>query len=140
MDAPRKEPENHAEIRDPLKVFLKRTDQVAIAIILGVCATIFVTYLGIDIRNRNGLVHIEQAEFRNLDYQIDINAADWPELANLPGIGEKLARRIVEHRVANGSFLTLDSLLEVNGIGEKKLEQIRRYLPHLPDGTLLVGP
>src|SRR5687767_6588766 len=37
-------------------------------------------------------------------FQIDINAADWPEFALLPGVGEVLAKRIVEDRQARGPF------------------------------------
>ena len=52
---------------------------------------------------------------------LDINAASAEELADLPGIGEVLARRIVDYRTANGPFETVEELLSVSGIGEKKL-------------------
>ena len=51
---------------------------------------------------------------------LDLNAATDEELAQLPGIGEELARRIVEYREANGAFESVEELMEVSGIGEGK--------------------
>lgn len=56
---------------------------------------------------------------------VDINSADVQELIELPGIGEKLAERILEYRAANGSFSNVDELLNVSGIGQQKLDAIR---------------
>ena len=56
---------------------------------------------------------------------LDINAAGAEELSALPGIGEELARRIVEHRTANGPFVSIEELTEVPGIGEGKLAGLR---------------
>lgn len=52
---------------------------------------------------------------------LDLNAASEEELTSLPGIGEALARRIVEHREANGPFETVEGLMDVSGIGPAKL-------------------
>lgn len=52
---------------------------------------------------------------------LDINTASAEELAELPGIGEVLAGRIVEYRAAHGPFGAAEDLLEVSGIGEAKL-------------------
>jgi competence protein ComEA len=56
---------------------------------------------------------------------IDLNRATAEELESLPGIGEELARRILEYREENGSFKSVQELLEVKGIGEGKLEEIK---------------
>lgn len=58
---------------------------------------------------------------------VNINAADADTLMELPGVGEATARAIIESREQLGPFTSLDDLLRVNGIGEKKLERIR---PH----------
>lgn len=52
---------------------------------------------------------------------VDLNSATVEELAQLPGIGEELAGRIVEYREANGPFESIEELMEVSGIGEGKL-------------------
>lgn len=49
---------------------------------------------------------------------LDLNAATEEELAELPGIGEELARRIVEYRTEHGAFQTAEEVMEVSGIGE----------------------
>lgn len=50
---------------------------------------------------------------------IDVNRASAEELLDLPGIGEKLAARIIEHRASRGPFRSLDELATVNGISER---------------------
>ena len=57
--------------------------------------------------------------------RLDINRATVEELQGLPGIGEVLARRVVERRTARGSFSRVEDLLEVKGIGEKRLNSLR---------------
>ena len=56
--------------------------------------------------------------------KININTATAEELSTLPGIGEKLAKRIVAYRRKNGSFQEIDELLNVDGIGSGKLKAI----------------
>ena len=56
---------------------------------------------------------------------VDLNTAPAEELAELPGIGEALAARIVAYRAENGPFETPEDLIKVSGIGKKKLEDIR---------------
>ena len=57
--------------------------------------------------------------------RLDINRATVEELQHLPGIGEVLARRVIERRTAHGPFRTVDELREVTGIGDKRLERLR---------------
>ena len=57
-------------------------------------------------------------------FPIDINRADAEQLTALPGIGEVLAGRIVAYREENGSFLSIQELQNVEGIGEKRLDAI----------------
>lgn len=56
---------------------------------------------------------------------VNINTADDEALQTLPGIGPTLAERIIEYRTAHGLFQTVDELIQVKGIGETKLEQLR---------------
>ncbi len=57
--------------------------------------------------------------------RIDINTADAAALDTLPGIGPALAKRIVDWRAKNGRFATVDDLLDVPGIGQKVLGDVR---------------
>ena len=59
---------------------------------------------------------------------IRINSASIRELQSLPGIGPVLAKRIIELRNNKGRFNNLDELLEVKGIGSRKLEAIKDLL------------
>ncbi len=59
---------------------------------------------------------------------IDVNAASANELEALPGVGPVLAERIVAHRERFGSFATVEDLLDVPGIGEAKLVQMREAI------------
>lgn len=56
---------------------------------------------------------------------IDINTALDDELSLLPGIGPRLAQRIVDYRETHGKFKEIKDLVKVQGIGEKKLDAIR---------------
>ena len=59
---------------------------------------------------------------------VDINTARVEELTTLPGIGEKLAERIVKYREDNGDFASVNDLVNVSGIGEGKLDALRDYV------------
>lgn len=60
--------------------------------------------------------------------KVDLNSADVELLKNLPGIGDVRAQAIVSYREANGDFASVDSLLDVNGIGIGTLENIRQLV------------
>ncbi len=56
---------------------------------------------------------------------VNLNEADEAALDALPGIGPATAAAIIEHRRQIGRFTSVDQLLDVRGIGEAKLEQLR---------------
>jgi competence protein ComEA len=64
----------------------------------------------------------------SLGRPIPLNKATAEELDRIPGIGPGLARRMVEHRDAQGPFPDLEELRQVKGIGDKTLEKIRPFL------------
>jgi len=47
------------------------------------------------------------------------------ELETLPGVGPVLARRIVEFREKKGGFRTVEELLVIPGISERKWKAIK---------------
>ena len=59
---------------------------------------------------------------------INLNTATAAELEKLPGIGQKVAARIVEYREKNGPFKKVEELMNVQGIGEKSFLQFRSQL------------
>ena len=59
---------------------------------------------------------------------ISLNRATATELEALPGVGPVLAQRLVEHRTATGGFTSVDELLEIEGIGEKTLAELRDHV------------
>jgi competence protein ComEA len=59
---------------------------------------------------------------------VNLNTAGVPELAALPGIGEKTAARIVEYRQKNGPFKKIEELMNVQGIGEKSFLKLKPQL------------
>ena len=65
------------------------------------------------------------AVVRNTPATVNINTATKDELTTLPGIGEVLAQRILNYRARNGSFLSVDELMNVDGIGEKRFEDLK---------------
>lgn len=56
--------------------------------------------------------------------KLNINTATKEQLMQLPGIGETLARNIIQFRDNNGDFQKTADLLLVEGIGEKRLDAI----------------
>ena len=61
-------------------------------------------------------------------YLLDINSATVLQLLDLPGIGDTIAQRIVDYREKNGPFQTIEELMYIDGIGEKKLQEIKSLI------------
>ena len=59
-----------------------------------------------------------------ISFPIDINLADAKEFTALPGIGDVLGERILAYREEHGAFTAVEELLNVEGIGKKRLEEI----------------
>ena len=66
------------------------------------------------------------------DGKIDLNLATMDDLVSLPGIGDGLAQLILKYRESHGPFTSVDELLNISGIGEKKLEALRDYVTVVP--------
>ncbi len=71
---------------------------------------------------------MEPEKFLIFSIPIDLNQATEEELVVLPGIGENLAARIVEYRIAKRGFSRLEELMEVRGIGRGKYERLKRFI------------
>jgi competence protein ComEA len=114
-------------------------DQAIVALLVGCSLAGMGVYWVVQGGPRGELIEIDRAEPRTARYQVDINKAEWFELAELPEVGETLARRIVESREANGAFKDNNQLRRVRGIGPRTLEKMRPYLLPLPDQQDVAG-
>ena len=56
---------------------------------------------------------------------VNLNTASEQELCQLPGIGEVTAASIVREREANGPYASVEDVMRVSGIGEKRFDKIR---------------
>jgi competence protein ComEA len=59
---------------------------------------------------------------------VNLNTATAEQLATLPGIGDRTAQRIIEHRQKNGPFKKIEDLMNVKGIGEKSFLRFRNQI------------
>lgn len=59
---------------------------------------------------------------------LDINTASHSQLAEIPGIGEVIAQRILDYRQQHGPFTSLSDLTNVEGIGDKRMSTLLEYI------------
>lgn len=59
---------------------------------------------------------------------VNVNSASAEELMQLPHVGAVIAQRILEYRQTHGPFKTIDELMQVKGIGQKKFAAIRPFV------------
>ena len=85
--------------------------------------------------HQGGVVDFDEIEPQPAVFLVDVNSARWQEFANLPGIGEKLAKEIVADREKNGQFEDAQQLTRVRGVGEMKLAAMRPFLRLEADGS-----
>ena len=61
-------------------------------------------------------------------FSININKASVSDLIALPGVGEKVAQKIINYRNGQGYFNSIEELKNISGIGESKFNQIQEYI------------
>ena len=109
-------------------LWLRRTDQLVVGTLL-VALVVLLTIHWLRL-SRWGTVSIEltSQQPREYYYSLDINSASWVEWAQLDGIGEKLAKRIVADREERGPFRNASDVGRVRGIHFKQLESMKPFL------------
>lgn len=118
---------------------LRRLDQAAVASLVAAALVGMGLYWFVQGGFRGHLIEIDRATPLTARFQVDINQAGWPELAEVPELGETLARRIVESRTKAGPYADLDELLRVNGIGPLRLQKMKPYLLPMPSSKEVAG-
>jgi len=127
------------EERIVMRWFLRRGDQLVVASILLLTVLSGAVYFGIQKMRSIDYIDIDEAPRVEYRFLVDVNQADWSELAQLPGIGETLAKRIVESRDMQGPFLDHSDLQRVRGIGPRTVETLRDYLLPMPEAEAIAG-
>ncbi len=59
---------------------------------------------------------------------VNINTANSEALQQVPGIGPATAQKILQMRKSYGAFKSVDDLLAIRGLGQKRLDKMRKYL------------
>ena len=73
----------------------------------------------------NEAINNENQNNSKYNDKVDINHATVEELEKLTGIGQSTANKIINYREEYGDFKSIEELKNVNGIGDKKYEQIK---------------
>src|SRR3954470_6664810 len=123
-----KQPANGGAWRPVLRLM----DQAAVAALVALSLVGMGVYWVVQGGPRGELIQIDRADPLTARFQVDINKAEWPELAELPDVGETMARRIVESRTVQGPFRDHDELRRVRGVGPRTLEKLKPYLLPMP--------
>ncbi len=71
---------------------------------------------------------IYAASFDTEVSKININSAGKEQLITLPGIGPKIAEKIIDYRRKKGKIHDIKELKQINGIGDKKIENMKPFL------------
>jgi competence protein ComEA len=56
---------------------------------------------------------------------VSLNSGTLEQLESLPGVGPVLGQNIIDWRMANGGFSSIDQLTQVTGIGDVRFAQLR---------------
>ncbi len=108
---------------------LRYYDQLRLAAIALLMAVIVLGYLGLTQWQTTKIDLNDHPPVQDVPlFQVDLNHFQWYELVILPGIGETLAKAIVDHRSQHGDFTRIEEIQHVSGIEPGKFEQLA---PHL---------
>ena len=98
---------------------LRHSDQRTVAVVLAILAVLLSWHTT---WGKQGTFEPKQYQFR-----IDLNTATLGELQTLPGIGPKLSESIIQYRDEHAPIHDFDDIINVRGIGEKRLAAMKPY-------------
>lgn len=104
---------------------LRHPEQTLLAVLVLLAIVAIFSYWLFRLWHQEDLIEFDKAPQLEVTFQVDINHADWPEIMQLPGIGETTARAIVKERQADGPYTGLGDLEErVHGVGPRMTAEI----------------
>jgi len=68
--------------------------------------------------------------------KININTATVDQLNMLPGVGPAKTKALVDYRTKNGNFKSIEDLMKVPGIKQKKVDKLKEYIIFEGETTL----
>ena len=93
------------------------------SVVLAALATLFAAIPGVAAQAK------PQASAKSGSTQVvNVNTASAADFEALPGIGPKMAARIIEYRQKNGPFKKVEELMNVRGLGEKNFLKLKAQL------------
>ena len=113
---------------------IKKSEKLLIftLVFLFICALSVALFMRTNVDSHTRISQSEQSgETRAAaltDGMLNINLATAEQFDQLPGIGTTLSRRIVEYRRINGTFESIDALLNVEGVRPDLLAEITQYI------------
>ncbi|WP_197530961.1 ComEA family DNA-binding protein [Bythopirellula polymerisocia] len=119
----------------PPRPWIRPRDQTSLLALVTSLLVMMASYWLYHGGHEGKLIDIDRADPLEARFLVDINRADWPEMIQLPGLGETMARRIISDRQQRGPFHSVEQLDRVNGIGPRTMERLRPYLMPIPVDT-----
>lgn len=93
-----------------------------------ICLTTIFVFLFLSISESQAVSTNHAAAFRLKEERININTASVAELMRLPGIGQKLAERIIAHRTKHGAFKRPQDIVIVRGFSANRYRQLAHLI------------
>ncbi|MBU1998062.1 MAG: helix-hairpin-helix domain-containing protein [Candidatus Omnitrophota bacterium] len=104
--------------------FLTEQEKRAVIFLIIIC----LLSIGVDLFRKINLLPQRIEMFTKNIGKFNLNQAGKDELCEVPGIGEKLAERIISYRRENGSFKDIEQLMNIKGITRFRFDRLKDSL------------